>query len=357
VKLHEVFQHVHVVDKDEPPSAEDQVPAQVRQHNSRSLRAAIAELAEVWRPDLLQVEYTHLAAFRDSAPAVPAILVEHDLTFSLYRQLAEANPCETAHLEYERWRAFESQWLQAYDAVWTVSEEDRRTAISEGSRPDRTFTVPNGVDITRFTPHDFGGGPSEVLYVGSFRHLPNILGFEHLIHDVMPRIWSQFPEVRLRVIAGPQHEMYWRTLSPGNWNRNLDRRIRIDGFIADLRPSYARASIVAVSLVVSAGTNIKVLEAMACGKAIITTPAGCAGLRLRNGQDALVCSDWAEFARCAGEVLSDTRLRARLQMQSRRTAEQRFSWVSSADRAYASYVALAEAAPSRVSHPEPTRQL
>src|SRR5207249_2615070 len=153
------------------------------------MRALIAEKARQWQPDLLQVEYTHMAALRHAAPEIPALLVEHDLTFSLYRQLAqkEKNNRE-AEREYQRWLAFERRWLADYDAVWTVAEEDRETAIREGRRrEDRTFTIANGVDLDRFTPHDEPAHP-EILYVGSFRHLPNLIGFDNLRRHVMPRV-------------------------------------------------------------------------------------------------------------------------------------------------------------------------
>jgi glycosyltransferase involved in cell wall biosynthesis len=94
---------------------------------------------------------------------------------------------------------------------------------------------------------------------------------------------------------------------------------------------------VAVPLEVSAGTNIKVLEAMACGKAIVTTPAGCSGLALGDGRDALIHRDWASFADAVTGVLSNSNLRGRLAQHARRTAEQRFSWTAIQEDAYQSY--------------------
>jgi hypothetical protein len=123
-KLHEVFREVYVVDRDEPPAADTRLPRQVRDHEPRSLRALITDVCRRSKPDLLQIEYTHMAAFRDAAPGIPAILVEHDLTFTLYHQLAEADPSRTAWREYRRWLEFEQHWLGVYDAVWTVSQED-----------------------------------------------------------------------------------------------------------------------------------------------------------------------------------------------------------------------------------------
>ncbi|HYW47737.1 MAG TPA: glycosyltransferase family 4 protein [Bryobacteraceae bacterium] len=347
-KLRDVFRDVYVVDKDERPSADEHLPDQVRQHESRSLRALVAEVARTWKPDLLQIEYTHLAAVRDAAPEIPAILVEHDLTFSLYRQLADKKGAGVAaQREFERWLEFERRWLGVYDGVWTVSEEDRESAIREGRRPaERTFAIANGVDIERFQPRDEATPVPEIFYVGSFRHLPNIIGFEKLRQEVMPWLWSSFPHVRLRVVAGPQHEEFWKRFARQSALPQDDGRIQIHGFVEDLRPLYATAAVVVVPLEVSAGTNIKVLEAMACGKAVVTTPIGCAGLGLRHRRDALIEADWAAFARAVGELLSDGALRSSVAAQARRTAEERFSWTAIAGAAYESYRTLLRRAPA-----------
>jgi glycosyltransferase involved in cell wall biosynthesis len=336
-KIHEIFREVFVVDIDERAARDENLPAQVRHHQSGAMRALIGELARTRRPELLQIEYTHMAHFRDAAPGIPAILVEHDLTFSLYRQLAETRRDPASRDEYQRWLEFERRWLKDYEGVWTVSEDDRAGAIREGSRtPERTFTVPNGVDIERFTPTPSEDG-QEIFYVGSFRHLPNILGFEKLEREVMPRVWERFPEARLRVVAGPQHEQYWK-------KRALDRRIEMHGFVEDLRPFYASASVVAVPLQVSAGTNIKVLEAMACGRAVVSTPVGCAGLDLEDGRDALIRADWPGFADAVCDLLCHAKLRDDLAARARHTAEERFSWTAIADAAADSYRIVKDAA-------------
>jgi glycosyltransferase involved in cell wall biosynthesis len=341
-ELHEVFEHVRAVDLDETPSADERLPAQVRHHRSESLRAAIADLAAEWAPDLLQFEYTHLAAFRDSAPEIPAILVEHDITFGLYGQLAESEGSEEAYREYRRWLEFERRWLPAYDAVWTVCEDDRRSAIGAGARPWDVFTVPNGVDVFRFTPGEERTEAPEILFVGSFRHQPNALGFERLRDEVMPRVWKVFPNAVARVVAGPDHAFFWRKFARGAGALDAEGRIRVEGFVEDLRPLYARAAAVVAPLEVSAGTNIKVLEAMACGKPIVATPIACRGLDLRDGRDALIHQDWEGFASAVCAVLSSPGLRMELGRHARHTAERKFSWTAIQENAYQSYLAVAE---------------
>jgi glycosyltransferase involved in cell wall biosynthesis len=336
-KLHEVFREVYVVDIDEKMSKDETLPRQVRGHVSRSMRALIADLCRERRIDLLQVEFTHLAAFRDAAPETPAILVEHDLTFTLYRQLAEREDTREARAEYERWLAFERHWLGRYDAVWTMSGEDCARAIEEGSPRDSTCVVANGVDIERFVPCSELTAAPEIFYVGSFRHLPNILGFERLRHQIMPRVWKRLPEARLRVVAGPEHVRYWREFLKHDYPE-FDPRIEVHGFVEDLRPLYAKAEVVVTPLIVSAGTNIKVLEAMACRKAVVSTPVGCQGLGLTDGGDILMREESPEIADGICELLADRKRNAEIAARARLTVERRFSWRAMADAAYRSYL-------------------
>ncbi len=341
-KLHEVFQEIRIVDPDEPISHDRSLPDQVRRHESRSLRAAISDLASDWRPDLLQVEYTHMAAVRESVPEIPAILVEHDLTFKLYGQVADARAGREARAEHGRWLEFERRWLSAYDAVWTVSEEDRSVAVAEGSRPDRTFAVPNGVDVFRFAPSAEHAWPPEILFVGSFRHFPNVLAFEALRDEVMPRVWERFPGAVARVVAGPDHLAHLRRFSRSLRQHRERQEIAIHGFVEDLRPLYGRATVVCAPMQISAGTNIKMLEAMACGKAIVATPAACGGLGLRDAREALIRGEWDEVADAVCEVLSDDSLRQRIGREARKAAERRFSWAAIQEEAYRSYLDLME---------------
>jgi glycosyltransferase involved in cell wall biosynthesis len=345
-RLHEVFAEVYVVDRDQRARRDASLPEQVREHESAALRALVARLRRERPIDVLQVEFTHLAHFRDAAPDTPAILVEHDLTYTLYRQYAAERGDRASQQEAERWLAYERKWLAAYDAVWTMSEEDRAQAVAEGAPAGTTFTVANGVDIARFTPAHAPAAPPEVLYIGSFRHRPNILGFERLRSRIMPAVWERFPDARLHVVAGPEPEKYWTRPAA------LDPRIDVEGFVADVRPLYARAAAVAVPLVVSAGTNIKVMEAMACAKAIVSTSVGCQGLGLADGVELLVRDDPDQFAEALRALLGDEARAAALGRRARLAAEARFSWDAIAEAAMASYRRLTrERAASSIAGP------
>jgi glycosyltransferase involved in cell wall biosynthesis len=180
-----------------------------------------------------------------------------------------------------------------------------------------------------------------VLYVGSFRHLPNVLAFERLRGSIMPLVWQRFSKAVLRVVAGPRHEYFWERFDPTSQGQAHDGRIVMHDFVEDLRPLYARATAVAVPLEVSAGTNIKVMEAMACGRAIVSTPTGCAGLELRDGHDLLVRSGAEEFAEALCTLLEDRNLRLEIAAHARNTVEARFGWRAISDAALESYRSLA----------------
>lgn len=338
-KLHEVFHDVRIVDLDERRSSDGALPAQVRGYASESLRALVAERCRTWKPEVLQIEYTHLAGLRECSAGAPAILVEHDFTAGLYRQIAAREGTEAARAEYERWRRFELGWLEQYEGVWAVSEEERGTILRESGRGgERTFVVENGVDTARFEAGAARATAPEILFVGSFRHRPNVLAYEMLRDEIMPQVWRQVPDALLRVVAGPKPEEFERMFAARQ--RSADDRVEVLGFVEDLRPLYARAAVVAVPLAVSSGTNIKVLEAMASGKAIVSTPAGCAGLGLRAGQELLVAEEPAAFADAVCAVLGDAELAGRLGAAARRTTEERFDWGSIAQTALESYRAV-----------------
>jgi len=347
-RLSSVFARVVVVDQDERRRRDPAQPPAVVQFRTRAMAAAIREAAARYRPALLQIEYTQMAAYREVLAVTPAVLVEHDVTFSLYEQLYRTAPpgrrAKQARAEYERWLRYESRWLPQFDAVAVMSEPEKAQAVEAGAAADRAWIVPNGVDTERFQPGPWQDSP-EMLYVGSFRHLPNVLGFQFLERELLPRLWPRFPDLRLRVVAGPEHEKHWRRLTGRGWSASRrDPRILVQGFVEDLAPWYARSWVVMVPLTVSAGTNIKVMEALACGRPVVSTPVGCAGLDLAPEQDLLVAGDAAGLAEAVSRVLEQPDLRRRLGERARQVAVERFSWENCARRAEEMYQAVRDRA-------------
>jgi glycosyltransferase involved in cell wall biosynthesis len=330
-ELHRVFRAVHVVDIDEK-TADPALPKQVAGYRSSAMAGLIRRLPS----DLVQLEYTQMALYREQSAPRPAILVEHDITWTLYRQLGDA--------QATLWQSFETAALQQVDAVWTMSETDQQLASAAGAR--HSWLVPNGVDLQRFQPEPRISVPQTtttpiILFVGSFRHLPNLLAFEALRVRIMPEVWKTFPDAKLHAIAGPQHERA-ASLAKKRGLLMPDSRIRIEGFVEDVRPAYRECTVVAVPIPVSAGTNIKVVEAMAAGRPVVSNATGCQGLGLADGEDLLVREIGIDFAEGIITLLGDERLREHIAAAARKTAERRFGWAAIAREGLACYRGLTE---------------
>ncbi|MEP7354114.1 MAG: glycosyltransferase, partial [Acidobacteriota bacterium] len=171
----------------------------------------------------------------------------------------------------------------------------------------------NGVDLVRFTPSEKLPEPRRLLFIGSFAHRPNVLALEWFLTEVFPKLDA----VTLHVIAGNHHQRFWDLQHPG---------VEVEGFVSDVRPAYRKAAIVIAPLVASAGTNIKILEAMAMGKAIVSTPAGIHGLDLKDGHDLRVTESADAMAASIQELLASPDQRRTLERQARVTAEQTYGW-------------------------------
>ena len=121
-----------------------------------------------------------------------------------------------------------------------------------------------------------------------------------------------------------------------------DARIKIQGFVEDVRPAYRECDVVAIPLPVSAGTNIKLMEAMACGRAIVSTPVGCQGLDLEEGADLLVSEIGPGFAEALCGLLGDGSRREQMAARARGSAAERFDWDIIAREALTCYRKLQE---------------
>ncbi len=286
-------------------------PDVVEEFASASFRAALHQTVRKWRPAVAQLEFTQMAQYAaDCAPA-RTILVEHDVTFDLYEQLLRIEDNWELRRQLALWRAFETGAWEAVDRVVLMSKKDYALVP-----PTRAALVPNGVDLERFRPSTAVPDPRRLLFIGSFAHRPNVMAVEFFVNAVWPRLH----EITLHIIAGARCEQF-RVAA------NLAQpAIELEGFVADVRPAYARATLVVAPLVASAGTNIKILEAMAMGKTVISTPAGVNGLDLAAGEDYVLANTAEEMAAAIERLIEDPDALHRIELAARQRVERDYGW-------------------------------
>ncbi|WP_031500274.1 glycosyltransferase family 4 protein [Bryobacter aggregatus] len=281
------------------------LPPEVLEYETPAMRQALSDT----RYDLLQTEFTQLANYGGD------ILVEHDVTMDLATQEHAMRGTLASWWKQFRWQRFERARLKAFRAIAVMSEKDRLQV-----QHPNAHVIPNGVDLDRFHPTPEPEG-ANLLFIGSFRHFPNALAFRFLIEEFWPILRKRMPQATLTVVAGPQPELYYPFGAIPQ-----AAGLELHSFVRDVKPLYDQTNLVLVPTPVSAGTNIKALEAMAMQRAILSTPSGINGLDLEHGVSAWVASGAEDFASSAELLLRDPQRRAQLAGQARKLAEEKFDW-------------------------------
>jgi GT2 family glycosyltransferase/glycosyltransferase involved in cell wall biosynthesis len=301
------------------------LPDVVEEFASDVFRACLKQTIQRRRPNIVQLEFTQMAQYVPDCRPAKTILVEHDITFDLQQQLLAAIPEGTGEataarreleMQLHKWKAFETSAWKTADCVVVMSARDEQVV----SGAQRVACLPNGVDTDRFQPSGDEPQSRRLLFIGSFAHLPNLLALEFFLNNVWPLLGSGFT---LHIIAGMRHDYYRDYYRVGV---DLSQPgIEVEGFVSDVRDAYRKAEIVLAPLTASAGTNIKVLEAMAMGRVVVSTPAGVNGLDVSSGHDVVVTQSATEMAEKIIALSSEPALRKSIEAGARTTA-MRYGW-------------------------------
>lgn len=274
------------------------------------------------RFDIVQVEFTQMAAFRFTlAPdrRYRTLLDEHNIEFDIIRRTADAEVSKARRaysaVNWRKLRREERDSWRRFDGVTVTSERDAGELRKlEPATP--LLVVPNGVDIEQFQPATTPPEPDNLLFFGAMNYYPNQDGIRYFVQQVLPRIVARRPSVKLWIVG------------PGSADLEPLRgpNVEITGFVDAVEPYIARASAVVVPLRLGGGTRLKIVEAMAKGKAIVSTKIGAEGIDVLHEQHALLADEPVDFADQVERVLSDASLRDRLGAAARKLAVDRYSW-------------------------------
>lgn len=293
----------------------DPLPKVVRQAVSdRTLADAAAFAADV-APDAIYAEpiemQPYLQACAAAAPGARTLLGWIDVVaLNLARQTARDRGFGHrlhARREISRMRRLERRAARTVDARTCVSATDK--ALLEAATGMPFALAPNGVDTGHFSPAGGAVNDRQVLFVGPLNFAPNRDAVAWFASEALPRLDG----VTLTVAGEPA-------------GFAAPRGVGLAGRVADVRPMAARAAAVVVPLRSGSGTRLKILEALAMGKAVVTTSIGCEGLDVENGRHLLVADDAAGFAAAVARVLADPALRDRLGVEGRALVEARYRW-------------------------------
>lgn len=282
------------------------------------LRGALGQLD--WDSfDVVQVEYSPLGLL--PLPRNRLLIVDaHNLEYRVLQRIAEQAPWARRlwlRLEGVRLRRDEhAAWKRATSCLATSTVEAREIE-SVTAKP--VAVVPNGVDAERFVSVPVTQAePDTVLFVGSYRYWPNSDGVLWFVREIWPVIRSRRPGARLILVGfDPPPVIRRLSMQPG---------IEVVGTVGEVQPWLAQAAVVIAPLRAGGGTRIKLLEAFAAGRAVVTTPLGAEGIELIAGQHALLASTPQEFADAVVSLLESPERRACLGAAARQLVLDRYSW-------------------------------
>lgn len=295
---------------------------------------------------LSMAAYGLLAA---QAGKIPALLDEHNAVFLLTNRMAadEHNGLRRALIAREA-RAFtryEARACRSYDAVLTVTPEDRQHLLSlypperRATMADKFTVVPISVDPDEVQPtvHSPGSAPT-ILHVGTMFWPPNVAGVIWFAREVLSLIHQHLPEARFVVVGkAPPPEVQALASDP---------RISVTGYVSDLEPYLAQADVFVVPLHAGGGMRVKILDAWLWGLPIVSTPIGAEGIELRDGESILLAGDASTFADSVTRLLCDGTLNRQLRTAGRSWAETTYSWRTVYERVDPVYTRLLAAASS-----------
>jgi sugar transferase (PEP-CTERM/EpsH1 system associated) len=312
------------------------LPYAVEKYRSAAMRRAIE--TEISLHDDYDVVVCDFLApsvnFRERLP-VASVLFQHNVEATIWKRHAETASGVKKGFFHGQWRKmvrFERDMCRRFDAVAAVSEIDR-DAIRDEYGVDCVLDVPTGVDHDYFRPLGGERSPNEIVFTGSMDWMPNEDGISYFVENVLPLVARKIPGVTLTVV-GRNPTARVRALA------DADPRVTVTGGVADIRPYVDRAAAFVVPLRVGGGTRLKIYEAMAMAKPVVSTTVGAEGLPLENGRDILIADGAAELAEAVVLALSDRDLAARIGEQGRALVLERFGWERAAE-AFAGVCALA----------------
>jgi sugar transferase (PEP-CTERM/EpsH1 system associated) len=342
--LRELGIAVHTVDY--PPAARWKRLYQLRSlvgraysfylHSSRPMTAALAGLLARQPFDLVQVEFGDLGGYYTLPGTIIRVLDEHNVEYRLLERTWRQERSLLRRLYYRRaarkLRDDELAACRGVDAILTTSDVDRATLAPQvEGRPIRV--VPNGVDTSYFTPGPALADATRVVFTGAIDYQPNTDGVLYFCREIWPRVREAAPDTAFAIV-GKDPPPQVRALAGD--------RVLVTGTVPDVRPWMRSAAAFVVPLRVGGGTRLKILEAMATGRAVVSTSLGCEGIEVTPGEDILIADTPGAFADAVLRCLREPALRERLGARGRALVERRYRWEAIGDGLSDFYAELRE---------------
>jgi glycosyltransferase involved in cell wall biosynthesis len=282
-------------------------PYNISKYCRPKVRRRLQALLEQEKYDVILCDFLVAAGVIPWDCSIPKVLFTHNVEATIWRKMDAA----------------ERRYLHLADHVLAVSETDR-DAFAALVDNWKVTVVPTGVDLDYFQPMPLEEDANSLVFTGSMDWLPNEDAILYFADAILPLIKRVCPEVSLQVVGRSPSRRLQRLAE-------TEASIQLTGRVDDIRPFVARGSVCIVPLRIGGGTRLKIFEAMAMGKAVISTSVGAEGLAVRSGEHILLADTPEDFARSAISLLQSRKRRQQLGAAAKTLVQESYSWTKVAD--------------------------
>jgi glycosyltransferase involved in cell wall biosynthesis len=307
----------------------------------------IQDTIKEWNVDIVELQCLHLAEYRSLVGSVPVLLRQHNVDYKLWERQAEHTNGLWERLYVSlvapRVKAYEARVAPQFERCITVSEADAKY-LRDIAPTAKVETIPSGVDTEYFFPDDtVEEEPYSIVMTGGFAWQPKQHNLRVLLTDVYPRIRARLPKVTLKVVGkgAPDELLTLARKIPG---------VTMTGGVPDVRPYVHRATLALNYVESGGGIALKVLEAMAMRKPMLSTSLGCEGIRVQHGENVFLADGPDAFAEAAVLLLQNSAIRQKITEGGYRLVQQIYAWEKLAGQFHDCYTSvLSEARAATVS--------
>ena len=292
-------------------------------------------LIEKCRPGLDSFDLIHVEHLRGAnyglalRGRVPVVWDSVDCISHLFEQAVHESKSLfgrlVTRLELGRTRRYEGWLVGQFDHVLVTSSLDREALLRLASRArlerydSRITVLENGVDLEHFSPAGKAREQTALVFTGKMSYHANVTAALYLVQDIMPHIWRRRPDIQVWLVGqDPPSAVHRLSLD--------DERIHVTGTVSDLVPYLRRASLAVAPMVYGAGIQNKVLEAMACGTAVVVTSKAVSALDVVDGRHVVVADGAQAFAQAVLRLLDAPARCEQIGLAARQYIEQRHDW-------------------------------
>ncbi|MBE0558943.1 MAG: glycosyltransferase, partial [Proteobacteria bacterium] len=294
---------------------------------------AIKDLTGKTTFQLIHFDTISMAEYLKNFGKIPKIMNHHGVESFMIKRRADndSNILNKLYLKMEGWKLekYERKYCPEFNLNLTVSELDKKL-LEEITNYKNFEVIENGVDIDYFSPVFENVNKKNLIFAGRLDQYSNRESILYFIENIWPPIKRKYPDMRFTIIGNnPPAKLI--ELAKG------DSNIDLLGYVKDVRPYFAKASISVCPIRDGGGTRIKILDALAMGMPIVSTSIGCEGIDVLPGNDVLIADTPEEFEEKVDRIISDPEAGKKLSGRARVTAEEKYSWKALGEKLNAVY--------------------